>query len=277
MQAKRLTEHNVPASKERQRAVWGSGDFSRVASATVIVSEELCEAADVRPGDRVLDVATGSGNGALAAARRWGEAQGIDFVPSLLERARERARAERLHIGFQLGDVEAIPFPTGSFDVVLSVFGAMFALDRHQAAKELIRVCRPGGKIAMASWTPDSFIGGVFRATAHGVAAPAGLESPFRWGDEDGVRELLGGACSLHSRRCAFTFRYRSAQHFLEFYRRYYGPLLSAFEALDERAQDALEHALIEVVQRFNCSGDATMVVPGHYLQVVAIKYQPSG
>jgi ubiquinone/menaquinone biosynthesis C-methylase UbiE len=261
------------AIKARQQKTWASGDYAMVGGTLVVVAEGLCEAADLRPGQRVLDVATGSGNTALAAARRFCDVTGVDYVPELLERARERAAAERLAVDFRDGDAEALPFKDASFDVVLSTFGAMFAPDQERTAAELARVCRPGGTIGMANWTPEGFIGQLFRLTASHVPPPAGLSSPVLWGAEPRVRELLGDrVASLEIVRRTFTFRYRSAEHWLEFFRGYYGPTMKAFEALDEAGREAYAADLLNLTGRFNRSGDETMVVPSEYLEVVAVR-----
>jgi len=264
---------DLAAIKQRQQQTWASGDFAMVAAHVTLVGELLCEAVDLRPGEKVLDVATGSGNTAMAAARRFCDVTGIDYVPSLLERARERAAAERLQIGFRDGDAESLPFPDESFDVVLSTFGAMFAPNQEQAASELLRVCRPGGKIGLASWTPDGFIGEIFLATGRHMPPPPGLKPPFRWGTEQGLRELFGERVgSLECERREFVFRYRSPQHWLEFFRTYYGPTLKAFEALDPAGQEALARDLTEVLKRFDQSGGEMLKVPGEYLEVVATR-----
>ena len=264
---------DLAAVKQRQQVTWSSGDFAAVATHVTIVGELLCEAADLRPGWRVLDVATGSGNTALAAARRFCEVTGIDYVPALLERGRERAAAERLTITFREGDAEAIPFEDGAFDAVLSTFGAMFAPDQEKVASELLRVTRPGGKIGMANWTPDGYVGQLFRATGRHVPPPTGLNPPVLWGTEERLRELLGDQiASLATTRRAFVFRYPSASHYREFMQRVYGPTVKAFEALDPAGQDALAHDIEALVQECNRSGDDTVVVPADYLEVVATK-----
>jgi SAM-dependent methyltransferase len=261
------------AVKERQRQTWASGDFSQIATASLLVGERLCEAVDLRSGQRVLDVATGSGNTALAAARRYAQVVAMDWVPALLLRGQERAAAERLMIDFQAGDAERLPAADASFDVVLSTFGVMFAPDHQQAARELLRVCRPGGKIGLAAWTPEGWIGELFRTTAHHVPPAPGLASPMRWGTEPGVHDLLGdGAASVEVRRRTFVFRYPSPAHWLDLYRAYYGPTLRAFEALDEAGRTALANDLLDVVSWFNRSGDETLVVPAEYLQVVVTR-----
>jgi SAM-dependent methyltransferase len=261
------------AIKGRQQQTWSSGDFDVIARTTPIKAEMLCEAVDLHAGQQVLDVATGSGNTAIAAARRWCEVTGIDYVPSLLARARERAAAEGLTITFKEGDAEAIPFPNASFDVVLSTFGTMFAPNQAQAADELLRVCRPEGKIGMANWVPDSFIGEYFRVTSGYVPPAAGLKSSFVWGTEEGLRNLLSdGITSVKVVRRSFVFRYRSVEHWLDVFRTYYGPTLKAFAALDAKGQEDLARDLLALAQRFNHSGDDTMAVPADYLEVVAIR-----
>ena len=259
--------------KGRQQQTWASGDYAAVGTRILIMSELLCEAVDLRAGQRVLDVATGSGNAALAAARRWGEVTGVDYVPALLERARVRAHAEGLPAIFQEGDAEQLPFPDASFDVVLSVVGAMFAPDQERVAQELLRVCRPGGKIGMANWTPDGFVGELFRVMGRHVPLPPGLKSPSLWGTEERLRELFGdGVASLQVTRRSFTMRFRSADHFVEFFRAYYGPTLKAFESLEPTAQEALTRDLVDLVGRFNVSDDETMVWPQDYVEVVAVR-----
>lgn len=261
------------AIKQRQQHIWAAGDFSRVATIQILVSELLCEAVDVRAGQTVLDVATGSGNTALAAARRWCEVAGIDYVPALLEHARQRAAVERLPITFREGDAENLPFPDASFDVVLSTFGAMFAPDQERTARELLRVCRPGGKIGMTNWTPDGFTGGIFRATSRYIPPPPGLKPPVLWGTEERLRELFGdGIAALRVTRRSCVVRYLSVQHWLEFFRTYFGPTLKAFEALDATGQENLTRDLLDVACHFNRSGDDTMVMPSDYLEVVATR-----
>ena len=264
---------NLAAIKQRQQQTWAAGDYSVVGSTLVVIAEQLCEEVDLRAGQRVLDVATGSGNAALAAARRFCQVTGIDYVPALLDRGRERAVAEGLEVTFAAGDAEDIPFPDASFDVVLSTLGAMFAPDQEQTAAELMRVCRPGGKIGLANWTPDGFIGQMFRVTGRYVPPPPGLKPPSLWGTEERLRELFGdGVASVRAERRSFVFRYRSFDHWLEVFRGTYGPLTKAFEALDAERQEAYAADLRALAARFNRSGDETVALPSDYLEVVAVR-----
>ena len=261
------------AIKTRQQHMWSSGDYNVIGVRILLMSELLCEAVDVRAGQAVLDVATGSGNAALAAARRFCEVTGVDYVPALLERGRQRAAAEGLPVSFQEGDAERLPFPDDSFDVVLSVVGAMFAPNQDQVARELLRVCRPGGKVGLANWTPDGFIGELFRTIGKHVPPPAGLRPPALWGTEERLRELFGdGIESLQVNRRSFVFRYRSAEHYVEFMRTNYGPTLKAFETLDPERQGHLARDIAELVRRFNRADDESAISPGDYLEVVATK-----
>ncbi len=261
------------AVKIRQQATWASGDYAAIGAILQIVSERLCEAVDLRAGEQVLDVATGSGNTALAVARRFGEVVGIDYVPALLERGRLRAGADGLTIDLREGDAEALDFPDASFDVVLSTFGQMFAPNQEQTAAEILRVCRPGGRIGLANWTPDGFIGGVFKAISRHVSPPAGVKSPVLWGTENRLRELFGdGVSSLNVRPQTYVFRFRSPDHWLQFFRDFYGPTKKAFEALDPNGQAALTDDLMGVLKHYNRSGDETLVAPSDYLEVVATR-----
>jgi ubiquinone/menaquinone biosynthesis C-methylase UbiE len=265
---------DLEAIKTRQQKTWASGDYAMVGGTLVVMAENLCEAADLRPGQRVLDVATGSGNTALAAARRFCDVTGVDYVPALLERARERAAAERLSIDFREADAEALPFEDASFDVVLSTVGAMFAPNQERTAAEIARVCKPGGKIAMANWTPEGFIGQLFKLTGFYVPPPAGLKGPVLWGTEGRIRELFADrVAALHTTKKTFTFRYRSADHWLGFFRDYYGPTLKAFESLDTfQVREEYARDILALIERFNRSGDETMAVPSEYLEVVAVR-----
>ncbi len=264
---------DLGAIKARQQQAWATGDYDVVGTRILIVGETLCEAVDLRPGWRVLDVATGSGNAALAAARRFAEVTGVDYVPALLERGRVRAEAERLPIIFMEGDAEALPFPDASFDAVLSTFGVMFAPNQERAAAELLRVCRSGGRIGLANWTPESWPSELFRTVGQHVPPPPGLRPPSRWGTEAGLRELFGdGISSLQVERRLCVQRYPSPEYWLETFRTYFGPVARAFEAVGPAGEAALAGDLLALVERFNRSGDATMVVPSEYLEVVAVR-----
>lgn len=261
------------AIKARQQATWSSGDYAAVALSVNVVAESLCEAVDLRAGARVLDVATGSGNTALAAARRHTDVIGVDYVPSLLERGRERAAAERVRVDFRAGDCEALPFGDAEFDCVLSTFGVMFAPDHARTAQELTRVCKPGGKIGLANWTPEGLIGQLFAIVGRYVPPPAGVTSPLAWGTEKHLHELFGSrAASLRVQRNQCVFRYRSAEHWLEVFRTCYGPVHKAFEALAPARQAELARELVAGMQRANRSGDATLAVPSEYLEIVIVR-----
>jgi SAM-dependent methyltransferase len=262
------------AITKRQQATWASGDYSAVAARIPVISELLCDAADLRAGDRVLDVAGGSGNTALAAARSGARVVSLDYVPSLLERARVRARAEGLEVETVEGDAQDLPFADASFDAVVSVLGAMFAPDHKRTAAEILRVCRPGGTIALANWTPEGFIGQLFRTIGAHVPPPAGLTPPPLWGTEDHVRGLLGdGVRDLRARRRHYTFRYESPEDFVDHFRTHYGPTLKAFEALPHEAQHALAHDMAALARRFDrTGGDGPVAIPAEYLEVVATR-----
>ncbi|KGD87922.1 SAM-dependent methlyltransferase [Achromobacter sp. RTa] len=264
---------DLAALKARQQATWSSGDYAVVGTTLQIVGEQLCESLDVRAGQKVLDVAAGNGNASLAAARRWCDVVSTDYVPALLGRARERAAAERLKIEFQEADAEALPFPDGGFDAVVSTFGVMFTPNQDKAAAELVRVCRPGGKIGLANWTPDGFIGQVFKTIGKHLPPPAGIKSPALWGTRARLEEMFGAhASSIKTEARDFVFRYRSPEHWLQVFKTYYGPLLKAFGALEPAAQTALTGDLMAQIERFNRSGDAAMVVPGEYLEIVVTR-----
>jgi SAM-dependent methyltransferase len=260
---------DLGALKQKQQAAWSSGDYAAIGTTLQIVGERLCETIDLRAGTRVLDVAAGNGNATLAAARRVCEVTSTDYVPALLERGRERAAAERLDVAFRFEDAEELSFPDGSFDVVLSTFGVMFVADHDRAAAEMARVCRAGGIIGMANWTPGGFIGEVFKTIGKHLPPPAGARSPALWGTETAIRAMFGARASeiaLHPQQ--FAFRYRSADHFLAFFRTFYGPVHKAFAALGEGGA-ALEADLRAVLERRNVAGDGTLVVPSDYVEVV--------
>lgn len=260
------------AVKNRQQAAWASGDYAIVGTTLQIVGEMLCEAVDLRGGQRVLDVAAGNGNATLAAARRFAEVISTDYVAALLERGRERAAAERLPVKFQQADAEDLPFADGSFDVVLSTFGVMFTPDHAKAARELLRVCRPGGRIGLANWTPDSFIGRVFKLIGTYVPPAPGLVSPAMWGNRDHLAKLFGDDAAIAAERRVFTFRYRSPMHFAEVFRTYYGPVHKAFAAIGKDAGEALERDLLALLDEFNTARDGTLVIPSAYLEIVATR-----
>jgi SAM-dependent methyltransferase len=256
--------------KTRQRRTWSAGDYAVVGTTLQIVGENLCEALDLRSGARVLDVAAGNGNATLAAARRWCDVTSTDYVPELLEASRRRAAAEGHEIRYQEADAENLPFADASFDAVLSTFGVMFTPDQHRAAAELARVCRPGGRIGLANWTPDSFVGQLFRMLGKYVPPPPGVHPPALWGTRSRLEELFGGVTrDLHVASRTFTFRYRSAEHWLEVFRSYYGPMNRAFAVLDDGERSALERDLLDLMARLNRAADSTLVLPSEYLEVV--------
>jgi ubiquinone/menaquinone biosynthesis C-methylase UbiE len=264
---------DLAAIKQRQQATWSSGDYHMIGTQIQIVSELLIEALDVHSTERVLDVATGSGNAALAAARRGCAVVGSDYVPALLDRARRRADAEGLEIEFVEGDAEALPFADGSFDVVSSVFGAMFAPNQEQTASELARVARSGGRIGVVAHTPDGFIGNLFKVIGKHVPPPTGLRSPILWGTEGRLRELFGDAIAeLRVEKRHYVFRDRSPEQFVEYWRRFYGPTLKAFETVGDAGREALEADIVQLIGRFNRADDGTMVVPSEYLEAVIVK-----
>lgn len=261
---------DLAAVKARQQATWSAGDYAVVGTTLQIVGETLCEAVDLRAGETVLDVAAGNGNATLAAARRFARVTSTDYVPALLEAGRARAAAEGLTPTFRAADAEDLPFPDGSFDVVLSTFGVMFTADQEAAAAEMARVCRPGGRIALASWTPESFVGQLFRVIGAHLPPPAGLKPPSRWGTEAGLRELFGAAAAgIATTRRVFAFRYLSAAHWVEVFRTCYGPTVKAFQALDERGRAALEADMHALLGRMDVGSGAGLVVPSEYLEAV--------
>jgi ubiquinone/menaquinone biosynthesis C-methylase UbiE len=264
---------DLAAIKARQQATWSSGDYHMIGTQIQIVSELLIEALDVHATESVLDVATGSGNAALAAARRGCEVIGVDYVPALLDRARRRADAEGLTIEFVEGDAEALPFEDGAFDVTSSVFGSMFAPDQEKTASELARVTRTGGRIGVVAHTPDGFIGNLFKVIAKHVPPPAGLRSPIQWGTEARLRELfIGQIADLKVEKRFYTFRDRSPQHFVEYWRTFYGPTLKAFDAVGDAGRAALEADMLDLIGRFDRAEDGSMVVPSEYLEAVIVK-----
>jgi ubiquinone/menaquinone biosynthesis C-methylase UbiE len=264
---------DLQALKARQQGAWSSGDYAIVGTTLQIVGEELCEALDLRSGQKVLDVAAGNGNATLAAARRWCEVVSTDYVPGLLERGQMRATAEGLSVVFKEADAEALPFADATFDAVISTFGVMFTPNQDKAASELLRVCRSGGKIGMANWTPDGFIGQLFKTLGKHLPPPAGAKSPALWGTKARLTEMFGtSATSIKAESRNFTFRYRSPEHFLDIFKTYYGPTLKAFAALDEANQRGLANDLLALIGRMNRAEDGTMVLPSEYLEIVITK-----
>ncbi len=264
---------DLSAIKARQQATWASGDFALIGTTLQIVGELLAEAADVRAGERVVDIAAGNGNATLAAAHRFAEVTSTDYVPELLARGRLRAEAEGLNITFRVADAEALPFADGTFDVALSTFGVMFAPDHVRAAGEMLRVVRSGGRIGLANWTPEGFIGQLFKIVGTYVPPPPGLKSPALWGTEPHLVSLFGAqAADIRCVRRNFNFRYLSSAHWIQVFRDFYGPTLKAFAALDAAHQSALERDITALLERFNTAGNQSLVVPGEYLEVVIVK-----
>ncbi len=270
-----MTDTNIDfaAIKTRQQGAWSTGNYSVVGTTLQIVGETLCEALDLRSNARVLDVCAGNGNATLAAAHRFCDVTSTDYVPSLLDAGKKRAEAEGLTIQFQEADAENLPFPDASFDVVLSTFGVMFTPDQQKAASEMTRVCKPGGKIGLANWTPEGFVGQMFKTIGKYVPPPAGVKPPSAWGTRARLDELFGAsAASIQTTSRNFVFRYRSPSHFVEVFRTYYGPMNKTFAALDGEKQTAFGRDLMELIERMNKSGDATLVLPAEYLEVVIEK-----
>jgi SAM-dependent methyltransferase len=263
---------DIATIKERQQAAWASGDYSAVGARLLLTAELLCEAVDLRAGERVLDVACGNGNAALAAARRFCQVTGVDYVPALLERAVQRAAAEGLEATFQEADAEELPFPDDSFDVVLSTCGAMFAPDQERTAAELLRVCRPGGRIGMVNWIPDGYVAALFRAIGRHLPPPPGLRPPVQWGDEERLRELFGPQVTISAPRRTFLWRFPSAEHQAEFFASFYGPTNRALAALGADRAAALRADLVEVARSFDTSDDDTLVLRQEYLEAVIHK-----
>jgi len=265
---------DLAAIKARQQATWSSGDYAVVGATSQIVGESLCEALDLRSGSRVLDVAAGSGNATLAAARRWCDVTSTDYVPSLLDKGRKRAEAEGHRVHFQQADAENLPFDDAHFDVVLSTFGVMFTPDQDKAASEMLRVCKPGGRIGLANWTPEGCVGQIFKTIGKYLPPPPGVKPPLLWGTEARLDELFAASATINAVNKHFVFRYRSPEHWLEIFRAYYGPIVKAFAALDATNQSALQEDLMALMNRLNRSGDGTLVLPGEYLEVVIIKHE---
>ncbi len=263
------TDYN--AIKAKQNAAWGSGDYSKVGVTVQITGEELAEAMDMTPDAKVLDVAAGNGNATLAFARRFCNVTSTDFVADLLEASSARAKADGLFVTYKVADAENLPFADQSFDGVVSTFGVMFTPNQKQSAAEMQRVVKSGGKIGMANWTPESFIGQLFKTIGKHVPPPAGVNSPAMWGKREWIDETFGEACAVTScKRKNFMFRYRSAEHFLEFFRTFYGPMQKAFEALDETGQAALQSDVMALIAKFDISTNASLCISSEYVEVIA-------
>ncbi len=266
------TAIDLAAVKTKQQATWSSGDYTVIGTTLQIVGETLCEAIDLRSNQRVLDVAAGNGNATLAAARRFADVVSTDYVPALLERGSERASAERLPVLFQQADAEKLPFADASFDVVLSTFGVMFTADQQRAANEMLRVCRPGGKIGLANWTPEGFTGQVFKTIGKYVPPAPGMKSPALWGTKPHLDALFGSKATVAATARHFAFRYKSREHFLDVFRSYYGPVLKAFAAIDTNSQQSLATDIYALIDKFNAASDGTVVIPSEYLEVVVVR-----
>ena len=268
--ARQTVTPDLASLKIRQQAAWSSGNYAVVGTTLQIVGEQLCETLDLRAGSKVLDVAAGNGMASLAAARRWCDVTSTDYVPALLECGRARASADGLPIDFIEADAEYLPFGDSAFDVVVSTFGVMFTPNQEKAASELLRVCKPGGRIGLANWTPEGFIGQVFKTLGKYLPPPSGAKSPALWGTRAALEEMFGAQSrSIKAEPRLFNFRYRSPEHFLDVFRTFYGPVLKAFATLDTASQQNLRNDLHALIVRMNKSGDATMVVPSEYLEVV--------
>ena len=263
---------DLVALKGRQQAAWASGDYAVIGTTLQIVGESLAEACDLRTDERVLDVAAGNGNATLAAARRGCRVTSTDYVAALLDRAAERAAAERLEVSFQQADAEALPFADASFDAVVSTFGVMFAPDHVRSAAEMMRVCRPGGRIGLANWTPDGFIGQLFKTLGKHITPPPGVQSPALWGTEAHLRRLFGKAATIAATKRVFNFRYRSAAHFVDVFRTWYGPVHKAFAALPGEKGEALERDLTALIDASNRARPHSLVVPSEYLEIVVAR-----
>ena len=266
-----IPQNVLSAIKARQQLVWSAGDFAVIGTTLQIVGEQLCESLDLRSTERVLDVAAGNGNATLAAARRFAAVTSTDYVPALLDKAARRAAADGLSIEFRQADAERLPFEDQTFDVAMSTFGVMFAPDQHRAARELARVVKPGGRIGLASWRPDGFIGELFRVIGHFVPPPAGLRSPAQWGMSTRLAELFGSARALSHETRTFMFRYESARHWIEVFRAFYGPVHMAFASLDLPQRRKLEDDLLELLSRHDIGRGRGLVVPATYLETVIL------
>ena len=267
-----LTLEALTAVKEKQHATWSSGDYAVIGTTLQLMGEQLCEAVDVSAGWKVLDVAAGNGNAALAAARRGCEVVATDYVEDLLDRARRRADADGLTLTTKVADAEDLPFADGSFDAVLSTVGVMFTPDPRRAAHQLVRVVRPGGRVGLANWTPKGFVGQMFRIVGGHVPPPAGVPSPLQWGTEEGIEALLGSECDVEVTRRSFTFRYRSAHDYFETFGAFYGPIVKALAALDEAGRASLRDQLVALAEDHNRNENDALSIDSEYLEVVATR-----
>lgn len=267
---------NIPdfdAIKKKQQAMWASGNYGKVGSTLQITGENLCETMDISSGETVLDVAAGNGNATLAAARRYCRVTSTDYVQELLDQGKTRANVEGWHIEYQQADAEKLPFANTYFDNVVSTFGVMFAPNQAQAAAEMLRVCRPGGKIGLANWTPDGFIGRLFKIVGSYVAPPAGVQSPAAWGTQEFLQKHFGDAADdIVVTTKSYVFRYLSTEHWLDIFRNYYGPVHKAFGALSSEQQRALAQDITQLINEFNLAKDGSVKVPSTYLEVVITK-----
>lgn len=264
---------NYSAIKAKQQQVWGSGDYSQVGSTIQITGEELCESMDLHSGQSVLDVAAGNGNATMAAARRFCEVTSTDYVESLLNQSKHRAQANSFSINYQQADAEDLPFDDESFDNVMSTFGVMFTPNQQQSASELMRVCKKGGKIGMANWTPDGFIGQLFKIIGQYNPPPPGVSSPANWGTQEFLQQQFGAqAANIQINEKNYSFRYKSPQHWLEVFKNYYGPTLKTFEMLEAPQAESLETEIYALLDQFNTATDGTLVVPSKYVEVIIEK-----
>jgi SAM-dependent methyltransferase len=264
---------DLAAVTAAQQQMWATGDFHRIGNGQVIVGERLALALQVHAGERVLDVAGGAGNAALAAARRWADVTCTDYVPDLLEHARARAAAEQLPLRVEVADAQDLPYPDGSFDVVVSTYGAMFAPDQERTASELLRVLRPGGRLGLANWTPDGFVGSMFRLIAEHRPLPAGVRPPSRWGTREGLEQLLGpGTDSIAVRERHYEFAFPSAPALYDLFAEFFGPIATLLPQLEAEQRASFRERWIALAEDLNTATDGTLCFPGAYLEVVAVR-----
>ena len=264
---------NYEAIKEKQNAAWGSGNYALIGSTLQLTGEELAERMNLPAGSKVLDVAAGNGNATMAFARRWAEVTSTDYVDTLLNFGKQRAEAEGFDVKYLIADAENLQVDYGDYDAVVSTFGVMFAPNQAKAASELIRACKSGGKIGMANWTPDGFIGQLFKVIGKHVAPPKGVKSPALWGTGDWLGDHFGdSAKSIEIIEKQFKFKYPSPEFFVDFFRKYYGPVHKACLALDEQGQINLENDILAIIDDLNVAEDGTMCVPSDYLEVIVTK-----